>query len=70
MSSTSTEDIIETMAESEPPNYGTVDTSALVEEGLRHRRSKWYHGFLTKTRHSDPKILKFLNCWGKPRFFF
>ena len=56
MSSTSTEDIIETMAESEPPNYGTVDTSALVEEGLRHRRSKWYHGFLTKTRHSDPKI--------------
>ena len=49
MSSTSTEDIIETMAESEPPNYGTVDTSALVEEGVRHRRSKWYHGFLTKT---------------------
>ena len=56
MSSTSTEDIIETMAESERPNYGTVDTSALVEEGVRHRRSKWYHGFLTKTRHSDPKF--------------
>ena len=56
MSSTSREDIIETMAESEPPNYGTVDTSSLVEEGVRHRRSKWYHGFLKKTRHSDPKF--------------
>ena len=70
MSSTSTEDIIETMAESEPPNYGTVDTSALVEEGLRHRRSKWYHGFLTKTRHSDLKFRNpFRNCLGKPRLF-
>ena len=53
MSSTSTEDIIETMAESEEnvPNYGSVDTSCLVEShGNSQSSPRWYHGFFTRTR--------------------
>ena len=49
----STEDIIETMAETEEsvPNYGAVDTSCLVEsQGNIERRPRWYQGLFTKTR--------------------
>ena len=44
MSSTSTEDIIETMAESEDsvPNYGAVDTSGLIESQSNAKRRPWY----------------------------
>ena len=44
MSSTSTEDIIETMAESEDsvPNYGAVDTTSLVESQSNAKRRPWY----------------------------
>ena len=52
MSSTSTEDIIETMAESEDnvPNYGAVDTSCLVESQSNGERRPWYQVFYTRTR--------------------
>ena len=51
MSATSSEDIIETMADENMPNYGsTSDTNCLVEEGVNQRRPNWYHGFLTRSR--------------------
>ena len=56
MSSTSSEDLIETVPEENAPNYGTLDTSCLVEEGGSNRRPKWYHGFLTRqNRHNSNK---------------
>ena len=53
MSSTSTEDIIETMAESEEnvQNYGAIDSTYLVEsQGNSPRKERWYRGIFTKTR--------------------
>ena len=67
MSSTSTEDIIETMAESEDsvPNYGAVaDTSCLVESQSNAERRPWYQVLSRSTGISNKEPIPDENPQG------
>ena len=66
MSSTSTEDIIETMAESEDsvPNYGAVDTTGLVESQSNAEKRPWYQVLSRSTGISNKEPIPDENPQG------